>query len=207
MIEVAFSKNSQRILKRNGKLVCSSVDPQKEGHSWVQAQKLLIGNSKSILVFGVGCGFHLRSLASLYQGAKVIAIDIEKQFIDFAKREWPIELANIHFIHASQIQDLVSDREFKIALRNSYAVLKYTPAQFGFAENYQAMTDFASARSESGFCNLVFQRQYLSEILKMEKIREVNSDLVSIKTVEKILDRESQNDLALLFLALREMVA
>ena len=59
MLEEAQARNSERIAKLNGRILCSSIDPSREARKWVDLHSEISEDCETIFVLGLGCGYHI----------------------------------------------------------------------------------------------------------------------------------------------------
>ena len=59
MIEVNVAITGDKIAKRDGKYICSRVDPWREARGWLDFHAEQIKFAESIIVVGLGCGYYI----------------------------------------------------------------------------------------------------------------------------------------------------
>src|ERR1700741_2348478 len=96
MIERLKSKKGHVIAKFNGRFVCSSVDPVKEAEDWVTKLGRSVHDIKTIIVMGVGCGYHLAQLRRAVPGTVILALDFHSELFAFSEATHSLEWANVH---------------------------------------------------------------------------------------------------------------
>jgi hypothetical protein len=206
MIERMSTKKGETALKWNGRWICSSIDASREGEQWLEKNSKKLCGHDHVFVLGVGCASHLAVLRKAYPQMKIVAIDTNAEFIEFARADKSIDLAEIQFIHAEDKKSFKNSSVLKKILPKEYAVVKFAPALITNENLYAEIESLLLAREEEGFQFILNLRPDLKETLSHEPVREVSNHLISIKTLEKMLNPNSESQQHLLLRALRELV-
>jgi Glycosyltransferase Maf N-terminal domain len=206
VIERSLSRSQHTVLKINGNYVCSSVDPLSEAKKWVQKNNSKIQSVDTVIVLGVGCGYHIAALAKAHLQKKIIAIDIRSEFIDFAKSENSLDLIDVQFVSANSTAQLKTSTVIKKAIATSYTVLHFAAAKGAEKEKYNDIENFLLSRTEEGLQFILSERKDLGQIFQTQSMRGTVADLISIKTLEKLMRPEIEHDEKLIFQTLRELV-
>jgi hypothetical protein len=151
---------------RNTYRLCSFKNPAAEAASWLQGLTLP-ENPKSILIFGLGCGFHVLEFAKKYPDIKVSVYDIDFIGLEFFKSlatEVLNDNSKITFIQKSQLANIMPQCEM---------IIPFLPAWQGALGEFQS--DFESA---IGFSNENLQSQLHWPDQKTEALAEILSELV-----------------------------
>lgn len=200
------SKKSEPILSYNGKLLASSVDAQKEASAWVERNGAQLSQVKNVIVLGVGCGYHLSALQLKRPEIKIVAVDLVEELISFTRSQHSIELANVKFICAKSIDELMSSKEICMAVRDFYTVLSFSPAQISSETVYQGYREFLSARNINGFQFVLKNRVEMQQQFDFPKIHAHSGELLSIKTLMQYCHPSQNTQAGLLIKTLREFV-
>ncbi len=131
-IEWTRTQSGQHAVICDGKWLCSSIDPQTEGRSWVERYANIFKEENSILVLGVGAGWHLREARVRFAHTKITTIDFARLFYEKARVLFP-ELNEIEFCNLEEIEE-----------SNKNVVLPFYPCwqsnRFEFARAFEKLT-------------------------------------------------------------------
>jgi hypothetical protein len=134
-LEISKNINGQIVGSRNGLLLCSPRDPEREANAWFDKQKL-IESDKKIIVLGAGIGYHIKEIQKHFPEIKIDVLELDTD----TRNE--LKISNVNLIeHSVGVENIIFD-----------AVLGFRPAWAGYEKEY---TDI--------FLGLT-QRDILSEI-------------------------------------------
>src|SRR6516162_293586 len=97
-IEFSMAKNSELTFTVDGRHLCSSINPSKEAKSWVVHHEKYWKNCETVIVVGLGCGYHVRAL-QIAGCPHVIAVEPSKGVISAALRVHPLDLQESNLVH------------------------------------------------------------------------------------------------------------
>ena len=151
MSEVHFetAKNSELIFTVSGRHLCSSVHPTKEAQQWISYHQALWQNCRTIVVLGLGCGYHVRALKNATD-ADVVVLEASREVIQAALRVHPLDLRESEIVHWSSVEVLKASKALIAATKSSYAVLIHEPSAFGNPELYSQTKEFLLGRKSDG---------------------------------------------------------
>jgi hypothetical protein len=200
-IEFLVAKNSELVFKVAGRHLASAFNPTKEAHGWINHHQEIWRDCETIIVLGVGCGYHLRALKSA-SGAKILALDRDKKIIQAALRIHPLELSESEVAVLAPLTEISAHPAFIQATRGSYAVLVHEASAFVRPELYQSAKDFLLGRTAEGLRWVLQNRgQKVGDL-------PVQADLYSLKNLDFILKKQIEGELPLwpLAHAVRELI-
>lgn len=102
-IEWTRTQSGQHAVICDGKWLCSSIDPQTEGRSWVERYASVFKAESKVLVLGVGAGWHLREARVRFADTKIRTIDFARLFYEKARVLFP-ELNDVEFCDFGEIE-------------------------------------------------------------------------------------------------------
>lgn len=196
------ARNSDRIFSCGGRHLCSTVDPTREADQWVQAQAGLIGGCQSVIVLGLGCGYHVRALKRLNE-FRVHVLETSEEVIHAAFKIHPLDLFPGDVLPLPDLESLFENEEIKDASRESFAVVLHEPSLALNPTLYHQTRDFLLGRHPKGVRWLFVNRGW-----EAPRLEELSEGLLSLKGLDPFLDRQSRGEIAPLplLLALRELI-
>jgi hypothetical protein len=211
--EVLPSKSGAPIIRREGRYLASSYDPESEAKIWCRSVAAeTLPNTHAFVVLGCGSGYHVVELSRQFPHSIVIAIDDDAPTIDFCKGLFGKINQNIQWVFAQNEETISKNDAVVSALSGQYrVVLHRASAQFSL-DLMLNIRDFLNARTERGFQNLLSIRQNLKQLLVTELPtvwpRSAQRDVMTIKTIANLV-RSGGPHVSIdhqLFLALEELI-
>ena len=132
--EVQNARSGEEVLIVEGLATASLVDPVREASQWVEFVRPRLKQARvgeTVLVIGVGSGFHLQALketmASMKLSGSLVGIDTCAAAVDFSKARY--KDLDIRFVATEQgLQSFFSDERFAPLLRQTPVVLRHRPS-------------------------------------------------------------------------------
>ena len=190
------------VLRHEGRLLASSVNPQHEAREWLQRRQPLTSGIQTIFVLGAGSGYHLLELIHATP-AQIVVLDYYPEIIAQVRAVHAFPGDRIHFEDLQNAKHLRKAETVREAIKNSFLVLAYPPslvAQTAFYRDCHKQLlgrDWGSLSWQwqlSGHSCLDQQAKIGSEDLTIY-------DLENTELVQNLTERE-----AMLIKALRELV-
>lgn len=174
MLEELHAKSGHRILRCDGRLLASREDPVREAARWVSNHRKRFSGRSSVIVLGVGCGYHLELLAKEPTIKKVIGLDYDSSAVEWvATRTENIE--NLKVSQINKVPEVVKD-----VVVDSYSVLRYFPSLFVNPAGYERSYRFLLGRSLEGAEFIFSLRKEFSQL----QIRNKSEGPISIHDVQ-----------------------
>lgn len=83
-LKTVSAKTGDRVLFVDGKATASLVDPQREAQGWLESVKpLLPKRPETLVVIGIGSGFHLKALREAAPEFPIVALDTCSHSVEF----------------------------------------------------------------------------------------------------------------------------
>lgn len=137
MIEFTTAREGQRIFKWSGRLLCSSIAPQKEAKKWLENHKARIQKYQNVVIMGLGNGFHVLETIQALRNRKLHVINFCPEILVPALSTIGNREGQIIIISASNIEELKRTEKFRAILQNPFSVVDFPPAM-GFDINLYA---------------------------------------------------------------------
>jgi hypothetical protein len=74
-LSIQINDRGQKVISRDGRLMCSPRDPEKEAQSWMERQKIKASDS-SVLVLGLGAAYHIHELRAQFPQLKIDVLEL-----------------------------------------------------------------------------------------------------------------------------------
>ncbi len=207
MIERCKAKSGQSIVKYSGRYICSSVNPQSEAAEWVEKRTAQVAGMNSVIVVGVGCGYHIAALRRRFTSLNIVAVDTDQELIDFTRDQLNLETVDVKFVKFDSTETLTSDANVQAALGGSYIVLRFAPSTCYSAEEFNLIECTLLARNRQGFDAVLACRKRIGELVRAGNGSIVTDSkyLISIKNLYESLSAADAPE-GLLVRALKELV-
>lgn len=132
--EVQNARSGVEVLIVDGLATASLVDPVREGEQWVESVRPRLKQvraGETVLVVGVGSGYHLHALKETMTSMKLrgplVAIDTCAIATEFASARF--KNIDIRFVASEQgLQNFFGDERFEPLLRQTSVVLRHRPS-------------------------------------------------------------------------------
>ncbi|MCB0749566.1 MAG: hypothetical protein KDC90_19060 [Ignavibacteriae bacterium] len=149
MIEFKLSKDGNRIFLWNGRQLCSSYAPIDEAKNWVQKSLPKLFPEKTLIILGLGNGYHVAEVLSQFPEKKIIVINDLPEIVTVASEIIGLRSGLVNIISATRVEELVSSSEFTKIFKNSFRVVRFFPATALHIDFFSAMKDLLRGRTYS----------------------------------------------------------
>ena len=175
-----------------GRIFCSSRDPQKEAQAWILHQKISeLDSQSSICLLGLGAGFHLNLLLEKTNRPFFHVIEQHDLLIDMWQSQNPQFLSRVQF-----------SKSFESP---SCPVLEFRPSWSGNEKFYHELSQ-KLRQATAKYLQLEAQQRGLSELsLALGAHLQSNFEL-TVKDIVQLFPIENQTEEARLWRTLREFV-
>ena len=213
MISLGRSKRGDKIIRWNGKLLCSGVDPHGEAKKWIEKNRDRF--KYSVIVCGAGSGFHIQALAKSYPDLKILVIEQNSIILNYVSAKLN-DLENVTFVLGSHLSELSCQPKLREMVKRRYSVISFFPACALEQEFYIEVLDFLLGRNEKGFrwlCNVrgEFKRYISNDKNEKPLLRALPSHgALSLADIKKWTASNLNNEIdehSLMILALGELIA
>lgn len=190
MIKVELAKNGLAILKKNGKLLASSVDPIREAASWVARVCEKSKPNEIMIVLGLGSGYHVVELMKCRPVDSFIIIESDIEILRETLKIFPA-LSAIKIIVEPDWQKLIENHVFKDAVGGVYQIAIHGATGQIDSVYICAVESLLLGREKPSFLLLLKARPDLLGIFNPSAIENLSDELVSIKTVSQLFGPKS----------------
>lgn len=205
MSEIHFlmARNSELVFTLDGRHLSSAINPTREAHQWVSHHQSQWKDRESVIVLGLGCGYHVRALKAA-TAAQVLVLEPDLGVIKSALRVHPFDLQESQIFRLEDASSLRRHPALQEATKRSYCVLTHEPSAFLYRELFGTAKQFLLGRQREGLIWLFKNRGFQ---LPADFDIAANSD-VSLKTLDSLWTQqlEGRADLVPLMQALRELI-
>lgn len=189
----------------NGNLLHSSVDPEREAQVFIDREWQRIAPVKSLIVYGLGGGFHIAELLKR-KNFDIVVVEAEKT-LALAMREKNFAVcAKVEILAGVPPAHITSEIPVTSVMSHSYAVLRHPASVRASPYYYTAVSQILNERTLARLRQLSESNKPLVQFLDSLDIN--REQILTLPMVEEAmvrrgsgLDREG-----LIFMALRELV-
>lgn len=177
-----------KIFSRDGRILCSPRDPQKEAQQWCQRQsQTRLG--LPVLIIGVGAGYHIAEYAERNPNASVFAYDLDGATLQNFREVFG-SLKNVKLIGPAEVDGLLPQFPY---------VFVFKAAWQGLEKEFLSAYMYFLGQSKEGFC-------HQAQIIGIESKFELNGPM----TIKVISDQATKQNAELeevkIWKCLRELV-
>lgn len=124
MIEFVESAKGGKVIRCDGRLLASRIDPESEAAEWLASRRDFIKNVKNVFVLGLGSGHHVRALLEKTE-ATVIVLEANAGIYNVAEQLGLPMSMKLKIQKVSSARDLRANEAVKAAVRESFVVLSH----------------------------------------------------------------------------------
>jgi hypothetical protein len=189
----------------NGTLLHSAVDPQKEAAAFIDREWDRISLVKSLVVFGLGGGFHIQELLKRKK-FEIVVIEAEKPLAQSVKEKNPELCAQVEILAGFPPPFIFSEASFVRAVGQSYAVVKHPASMRAIPYYYTSVSQIFNERTVSRLKQLCEGHRPLLQFLDSLDISQ--DQVLTLPMVQEAMVRRGSglDKEGLIFMALRELI-
>jgi hypothetical protein len=204
VIENVRATNGSCVIRFDGRLLSSAVDPQSEARAWAKRRAVMLNRVKSIFILGAGSGYHIAELF-LQTGAQLIVIERHADLVDAAKAIHHFESSRVRFENVESGRALRASDVVRDAVKGSFLVLQHAPC-VALADDFYRDCENQLLGREWGSLNWQWQLKGFASLDAQPKIH-ASEEALSIYDLEHTeLVQDSTERERMLVKALRELV-
>lgn len=204
MIETVVAENGSEVLRQDGRLLASMVDPQMEARAWLRRRQSLLRKVKSIFILGAGAGYHVAELES-FSEAQLVVIEHSAQILDIVAKIQRFDSKRTHFCCVQRARSLRTSNFVKAALTQSFLVFTHAPSVVSQQEFYRECHLQLMGR-DWGSLNWQWQLRGFAPLEPHTKIHSAEEPLTILDLEQTQLMRQSEERERMIVKALRELV-
>jgi hypothetical protein len=204
-LEFLMGRTNQWVPILNGLLLHSSVDPAREAASFVNQEWPRIKDVQSLIVFGLGGGFHIEELLRRKK-FDIIVVEAEKSLAQAMKEKKPELMKRIETLAGITPAQIYQEAGIIRAVSRSYAHVRHPASQRAAPFYYGPVLQVLSQRTLSRLCELSEGNPRLNQFLKSLNIS--TDQILTLPMVEEAMVRRGQGleREGLIWMAMRELV-
>lgn len=180
MISTEASRSGHPILRFEGRLLASSIDPIREANTWAKRAFEEARGAESVLVIGLGCGYHVEELRALAPAMQIFVAEPSMEVVDWNLANHP-NLSREKILVGSDFSQLLV--EWTDALSMTTAYLVHGASAQIHPEWTDSVLKFVLARDKTAFLTRIRALPNLLAILDPDRIAAMNEEPVSINTL------------------------
>jgi hypothetical protein len=205
VIETFTAQNGSLVIRLDGRLLASAVDPLAEAREWVQRRRILLTKVKSIFVLGAGSGYHVAELL-IQTDANIVVIERSPELVAAVQRIQGFESKCVQFVSVEKSAALRGHEQVRAAVNESFLVLQHAPSLANDQEFYRDCKNQLLGR-DWGSLNWQWQLKGFAPLDAQPKIHAAGETQLSIYDLEQTeLVQNSIERERMLVKALRELV-
>lgn len=189
MIEVEIAKSGQPVLKKDGRLLASSVDPQREAVKWADLISASAPPDDLVVVLGLGSGYHVLELMLRRPASQILVIESDRELFEITLRHFP-DLCKVRILIEPVWQNLMNSEVFCGAVEGVYSVAVHGPSASIDSEFVKAVEVLLRGRDPKAFFILLKRRPELQAILQKEEVAHLEHEQVNIKTLQRLFGHQ-----------------
>lgn len=190
MIEVVTARNGKRVLKKDGKLLASAFDPVREATAWAEKIKGGIEEDETVIILGMGSGYHVEELASRCPQQSIFVIEKDAEIAEKALEICP-GIRRERVIVEPDWVHLVESESLREALGGIYRIALHGPSYQLDPDYFGAVERLLRGRDKLSFLLLLKTRPEFLPLLDAEAVSAIGDEAISIKTICRIFSRRS----------------
>jgi hypothetical protein len=204
VIETCTAQNGSLVIRVDGRLLASAVDPLAEAREWVQRRRILLAKVKSVFVLGAGSGYHVAELF-IQTDANIVVIERSPELIAAVQRIQGFDAKRVQFVSVEKSAALRGQEHVRAAVAESFLVLQHGPSMAFDPEFYRDCKNQLLGR-EWGSLNWQWQLKGFASLDAQPKIHADESQLTIYDLEQTELVQNSSERERMLVKALRELV-
>jgi hypothetical protein len=203
-----YSKSGDPILRVCERLLCSQVDPVKEGNRWIEGHHQILTAGMAVIVLGLGAGYHIAAIRRKHPNLRIAVFEAHPRCIQFAQQQFPIELFEVPILKSEETTSIFKNIDLRKIVGGQFRILTHLPSVAIDPLWYERMRGILLGRTTEG---LRYQIGLVPGFSKLSPKLALQPQEDSIDW--RVFDRLSGNDLGLvpdreffLMRALRELI-
>lgn len=127
MLEWITANSGEKVIRFEGCLLASRIDPVAEAEAWFQRRASFVSKVKTVFILGAGCGFHIRETAKRTT-ARLIVIESLPELIEAVAPTLEDISPRVTFVSAASVRELRANETLRLAVATSFVVLDHPPS-------------------------------------------------------------------------------
>lgn len=182
MIIVERSREGRRVLRKDGRLLASSMDPIKEAGTWADQALEGLEPNETLVVLGLGCGYHVEAALALRPDLSLLVIERDEQIARWASEFCP-SIPRFDVIVEPDWMRLGESGRVRDVLCGVFRMRPHLPSVLADREYYGRAERFFLGRDKTSFLLQLRSRPDLFALLDADRIAALEEGTISIKTL------------------------
>lgn len=203
MLESCTAQNGSTVIRQQGRLLASLVDPQAEARDWIDRQTALLKDVRTIFVLGLGCGYHVNELAARFS-AGVVVLEFYSEICTMTQSIHSFDAARVKIECLQNSRQLRQNEVVRRAIAQSFLIVRHGPSMLAQPQFYSECQKQLLGRD---WGSLSWQWQLRGLPSLDPQIQIGNDQALTIHDLEQTeLVQDSEERERMLIKALRELV-
>jgi hypothetical protein len=188
LIRQETARSGHQILRIEGRLLASSIDPIREASVWAAKTAAQVKPDSVVCVLGAGCGYHLLELSRLLPKTRIVVLEPVREIADWVLAQTP-DLGSLTFLVGDNPEldlETWSDALFAVS-----RVFIHGPTSQIHPAWTLRLSRFVLARDRTSFLTQIRARPELLAILDPSKIASMSDEIISIKSLNSLFKHEA----------------
>ena len=204
MIEAVSAENGSRVLRYEGRLLSSAVDPQCEARGWLSRRQGLLSRVKTVFVLGAGSGYHIAELVA-QTSSSIVVVEYSAELIEAVDDIHGFSSKRVRLECVQTAKALRASAQVRANVAESFLVLQHGPSMALQSAFYQDCKNQLVGR-DWGSLTWQWQLKGLAPLDAQPKIHGGDEALSIYDLDNTELVQNSEERERMLFKALRELV-
>jgi len=204
MIEMVEARNGRQVLRWDGRLLASSVDPVSEARQWLGSRRAFLDKVNTVFVLGAGAGYHVHELMT-QTIAKVVVLECHGDLVSAVRALHAFDSSRVGFVKFSKARDLRADPRVRSGISESFVVLQHAPSMSLRPDVYEECLSLMLGR-DWGSLNWQWQVKGFAPLETRPRIHTDREPLTILDLEKTELVQDSVERERMLVKALRELV-
>jgi spermidine synthase len=189
-IAIENSRNGRRILRKQGRLLASAIDPLKEAETWALRALAQVQLGDSLVILGLGCGYHVEALLKMRPGQSILVIEHDERVAQHAYDFCP-SIPRFDVVVATDWTRLADAGRVRDVLTGVFKILAHPSSVLADREYYARVESFFRGRDRASFFMQLRLRPELVALIDAEKVEAMPDEAVSIKSIQNLFQDTS----------------
>ena len=189
MITVETTRSGHSVLRKNGRLLGSSIDPMREAQQWSEK----VGAKTPVVILGLGAGYHVIELMKRAAG-RVLTIEGDAEVVEQALQLCP-GLVRRDILVEPDWQKLIQTVRFRDAIQGVFEIAAHGPSIQIEPDYFLNVERLLLGRDKISFLLQLKMRPELLALLDPASIEALATsfDAISVKTVKKLFSARADH--------------
>lgn len=192
------------MVRWNGRLLASRVDPVGEARQWLESRRTFLDRVQAVFILGAGSGFHIREVLKATE-ARVIVIEAKSEIVEELRPRFADVAARLRFVSVQAAREARGSEFVREGLKDSFIVLEHPASMATDPDFYAECGQFLRAR-DWGALTWQWKLKGHPSLDSEPKIAKMDEPLSLLDLEQTELVQNSEERERLLVLALRELI-